>query len=234
VSVAFAFGLAVASAVSGYAGPLVLAGVVVTCQVLAVASWHRAIDAPGGAGGSVVALSTGVGAVALLLAREDARQIAPLTGLLGAATVAVLLHQLARRTRSHVAASMTATGALVVFTLSPALYIPATSMTDGPAVVAVVVLAAAAAHAVDVFGMPWGAATVVALATGAAIGMAGGAATGLSLAHGIGAGLAAAAVAFVVTRWLHTANHPPPWLSAALPICLAAPVAYVAARIGGG
>jgi hypothetical protein len=234
VSFAVAFVLAAAFAVTAYADPLVLAAVVLAAQVLVVADWHRAVGAPGAAGGAGLALAVGVGAVGLLVVRDDASPLAALTGLLGAATVAVLVHQVLRRERTHVTASMSASGALVVVTLCAALYLPAAAAADGSSVVAVVVVSTVAAHAVARLAPPRVAADGLALGAGAVAGAALGAVTGVGPLIGAAAGLAAAVVSHVAARWLHAADHPRPWLHASLPLCLAAPAAYATAKLVGG
>lgn len=233
MSVAFAFILAAATTGAGYAGPLVLLGVVLTMQALMVARWHRAVGAPGAMGGAPLAFAVGAAALALLWAEVGPSPLVPLTGLLGAAAVAVLLHQLVRRTRTRVVASMTATATLVVFTVLAALYLPAREEAQGPETIALVTFAAVAAHAVSLVRLRKPVAAVSALAAGAVAGAAGGAASGLGVGAAALVGLTTGAVAHAAAAQLSDSGDAPPWLVATLPICLAAPVAYLASRLMG-
>lgn len=234
MSVVVAFLLAVAASLAAYVDPLALAAVVVASQAALVLGWHDAVGAPGALGGATLAMVAGVGAVVLVLVRENANPVGSLTGLFGAASVAVLVHQLIRRDRSKVVASMSASGALLLLTLMVALYLPAASSSRGSAVVVVVVLAAAAGHATRAVPVPVAVALAVALCAGAGVGVAAAVLTELQPLSGALTGLAAAAMSGLAARGVQGPHQPVPWLLGALPISLAAPVAYAAVRIIGG
>lgn len=233
MSLAAAVVLAAVMGAAAYAGKAAVLATVVVTQVLLVAAWHRSLDAPGGRGGAALALVAGVGAAGLMTAYPAAESPSAVTGLLGAAVVAVFVHQLARRERSLVMASMSATGALVVCTVLPALYLPALEARRGAEIVAVAALAAAMPRATLVLGAGTVASFAVGLVLGAVTGLAGAAATPLGYTQGVAVGMAAAAAGHVAAAFARSTAAPPS-LSAALPISLAAPVAYTTARLMSG
>ena len=223
--------LAAAVAGAAFAHSALLFVMVLVVQGCLSVSWHRSVSAPGALGGAVLALASGLGAALLLQLRTDARPLGPVTGLLGIATVGVLVHQLFRRNRDRVMASMAATATLVVLTVFAAFHLPARDVATGWQGVALTVLAAAGGHAVGAFALPVLLRAVLVLGVGAAVGTVVSAITWLELSSGLMLGVLAAAAGHLAAVLLARLEHPPIWLSAALPIALAGPVAYAVGSV---
>jgi hypothetical protein len=230
VPVLVSVALAGAIALTGLAGSLPLALAVGLAQATLIATWHRALDVPGFLGGAVLCGLTAL-AVDLLLLREEARPLAPVTGVLALAMVGVLLHQLVRRHRDRVTASMTGTATLAVLTALTAMYVAALGTRGAGALVALVVLAVAAACVAGAAPVPPAVRGLLALAVGAAVGVAIGAGTTPGPGAGLLLGLAAGATAALGTALVRHAARAEWLVAGALPVALGGPVAYVLGRI---
>src|SRR3954451_4572904 len=95
--VAMTAAMAGALALGAYAGSVVLLVAVAGTQAVMVYGWHRALDVPGALGGVILAGAAAGVADVLLVARDDARPLAPVSGVLALAVLGAFLHQLARR-----------------------------------------------------------------------------------------------------------------------------------------
>lgn len=237
--VPFALALALGGGVAGaaYAGPVALLAVVVLAQAALVAGWHlsrHVPDAAPGRGGLFLSLAAGVSVAVLLVVRDGAPALLPATGVLGAAVVALFVHQLLRRDRSHVIVSLGATSTLMVIATLPAVYLPAADGEGAAAVVAVAALAAAAARSADVAMMTAWVWWVFGLLAAAVVGVTGAALTTVSAGEGILVTLASGVASHLASLLSHSVNRPASLLAAALPISVAGPVAYVAGRVLAG
>ncbi len=237
--VALSFVLAAALASGAYVGSVALLLAVALTQGLVVAGWYHAVGAPG-AGGGMLVCTAAAGCGDLLLFRDDARPLGPVTGVLGLTMVGVLLHQLARSPRDEVTASMAATAALASFVVLVSFFLAALQTRHGETrhgadMVAVVAAAVAAARLADLAALmvplPDLARVSLALPLAAVAGLTAGAATegrpGAGLLMGLVAGVAVAAGAAFAGRL----PHPNLLTSGALPVALAGPVAYALGRV---
>jgi hypothetical protein len=230
--VAVTAAMAAALALGAYAGSLVLLLAVVLTQAAVISGWHRSVDVPGLLGGAMLAGAAALTADILLVARDDSRPLDPVAGVLGCAVLGGFVHQLARRdSRVRLTASLTATLALVVLAVLGALYLAARETRGEAALVALVALAVLAARVADVAPLPplhRGAAAVVA---GGAVGLVVATVTDIAAGAGLLLGLAAAVTATAAVQLVGGAGRPA-WLpAAALPLLLAAPVAYILGRL---
>src|SRR3954449_10185304 len=137
--VAMTAAMAGALALGAYAGSVVLLVAVAGTQAVMVYGWHRALDVPGALGGALLAGAAAGVADLFLVVRDDARPLAPLSGVLGLAVIGAFLHQLARRgKRAQLTGSLTATAALAVFAVLAGLYLAALQTRGEAALVALV------------------------------------------------------------------------------------------------
>ena len=229
---ALTLALAAALALGAYAGDVVLLLAVLVVQGLLVSGWHRALDVPGALGGVVLAGAVAVAADVLLLVRDDARPLTPVTGVLGVAVLGALIHQLARRPdRARLTASLTATMTLVALVALAALFLPAAQTRGEAALAALVALAAAVAVAADLLPSVPLVRAAVAVAAGVAVGGLIGALTGLAVGPAVLMGGVGSAVGAAGTALVRREPRPDLATAAAVPLALAGPVAYVLGRI---
>lgn len=254
-----ALGAALVSAVTvgaAYLGRPMLAVALLGVQVVLTLAWFAALDAPGSFGGLIVAAGASVAGDALL-ATEHGSGIGVLTGVIGLAAVATLGHQLLRRRRNRVAESMAATLAAVVLDLGATTLLGLRNTAgEQPAVVVSVLGVGAAlllARAVDLTlrrptVLRWSTRTWLGLLAGlgggcgcglgyAALSGAPAATSGAKLAV-VAAALALAADLAIDLGWRaliqqgserqRAALTP---LAAVLPLAVASPALYVAARV---
>lgn len=231
MSVAYAVALAGALAATAYAGSGALLAWVVVAQVLLVVDWHRAIEVPGAVGGGLLALAAGVASGVAVIRSSTAASLSAATGVLGIASVGVLVHQLLRPDRSRVMASMSATGTLIVLTALTVFYLPVNESDAGSALVAVVAAAVAAAQLVGAFRLPVRAATLAAAGAGAVAGLAAGALADTHVLAALVAGVAAGALSSVADGVAERSARPAPWLAPVLALAFGGPVAHVVARL---
>lgn len=219
-SAMLAIGVAAVTAGASAGGQAALLVAVALVQVLLVVGWFAVLDVPGERGGAAIALAAGLAADIAMLERGAAASVGPLAGVLGLATVAALLHQLARsnagrgprgaaepagsdgrQTAARVTESLTATLSATVFSVLAATLVAERGATHGQTVTVVAVTAAGAATAVSVLtvsvlplrpelGDPL--AAVAGLAVGAGAGaLSGDMDTGYVLAVAVGAAVLA-------------------------------------------
>lgn len=241
---------------AAHAGTPALAGAVFVVQLLLVLAWLAAVGAPGGLGAFGVAAAAAVAADASLLAASGAR-IDDLVGVVGIAMAGAMAHQVGRRHRTGVTLSLAATMSAVMLAVATATFVSLRSGVDGRAAAAVafagVGAAALVARLTDAFlarpaavpggsrGWP-GLLLGVAAAAGAGLLYASGAggidvATGwqvalvagaMGLAADLAVDTAATAVRVAGDQRQRSALAP---AAVFLPLALAAPAAYVTARI---
>jgi hypothetical protein len=221
-----------ALALAAYAGTAPLVLTVLLVQGLLVSGWHHSLAVPGAAGGMVLAGATALAADLLLALRDDTRPLTPVTAVVGLAVVGALVHQLVRRSdRVRVTASLTATVTLAVLVVLAGFYLAALRIDGEAALVLVVALGAVVGRAALELPLSPAVTAVLGVAAGALLGLV------LRSADGLGAGAAAAlggsaaavgVVAQVVLLRVVAADR---LASAALPLALAGPVAYVLGRL---
>jgi hypothetical protein len=225
-------------AAGAVAGPVALGLSVVVLQACLLSGWHQLLRVPGAFGGSVVALGAGIAAVLVLeidaaaSAIDDVGRLAP---VLAFGLIASFGHQVMRRDgRTRVVASLSATAALVVGAVLPALWV-ATLRSAGLAVVllglAGAVIAAVAAAIVPRGGWPLSvvAGAGAALVVGTAAGVRNGTVFDVVL---LSLGAAGPAVIAAHLRGLTgRAARTAPATLAALPCALAALPIWVLARV---
>ncbi len=140
VSAAGTVVLAVAVALSAFAGAVPLALAVLLVQAVLVLAWPRALALPAAVSTVVVAASAAAAADALLVRDVGSRPLEPVAGVLGLVLIAALLAQLARRDgRERLVESLTATVTLGTLAVLPALYLTATTERVGAVAVALTV-----------------------------------------------------------------------------------------------
>lgn len=233
VAASVAAGLAVVLGLAA-AGPIgVLVAAVALVQLLVVARWFAALDVAAAArGGAVVGAAAAIGSDLAVALRDDRRPLGPVTAVLGLAVLAAMGQQLGRRDgRDRLTASMSGTVALVAVGALGSCYLGVQSGRDGSAFIVAAVVAAAVAVVAAVLPGP----EIVAVGIGVAAGVGAGAVVGVLSdlgprvggLVGLGCVLAAAVTAAVARR----AIHPDPLVTAGLPLLLAAPVAFVLARL---
>ena len=233
VAASLAAGLAAALGLAA-AGPVaVLVAAVGLVQVLVAVRWFAALGHRFcGARRGLVGAAAAIGADLAVALREERRPLAPVTAVLGLAMLAAMLHQLVRRDgRDRLTDSLTATVSLAVVGALGSCYLGTQSSRDGAAFVAAGV--AAAAVVVVVAALPGARGGRRRRRTGRRVGA--GVVVGLLSDLGprtggfvgLGCGVAAAVGAAVARR----AARPDPFVTAGLPLLLAAPVAFVLARL---
>ena len=229
---ALTLALAGALALGAHTADVLLLLAVLAVQGLLIFGWHRALDVPGALGGMILSAATALAADVALLVRDDARPLTPVTGVLGVAMLGALVHQLTRRPdRARLTASLTATTMLVVLVALGALYLPAEETRGEAALVALVAAATVAAAGAELLPSTAVVRGAVAVVVGLAVGAVFGGVTGLAMGSALLAGGAAAAVAAAAMAFVRRAERPDLATSAALPLVVAGPVAYVLGRI---
>lgn len=226
----------VAGAATGWA---VLLVAVLLVQGLVVGGWHRSLDVPGAIGGGLVAGAACVAADLVVLVEQDGeRPLAGVPAVLAMAVLGALAHQLARRDgRPRLNASMSATVTLAAFAGLAAAFL-AVETADGGAPLAALAavaggLVVAGTQARRVLRGP-GAADAGAVGLGVLGGLVVAAVTDLDAGTGLAVGLGCAVTAWTGTTLVARTAQPDPGVVAALPIALAAPVAYVLGRVLSG
>ena len=229
---ALTLALGSALALGAYAGDVLLLVAILLLQAILIWGWHSTFDAPGATGGMALAAASSVAADVLLLVRDDARPLTPVTGVLGLAMLGAFVHQLVRRPpRKGLTASLTTTTMLVVLSTVASLFLAAAQTRSGTALVALSSLAAAVAAVVDLIPLPALARAGIAAASGIVLGGVFAALTDLSVGPSLVVGGVAAATAVAMTAFVRRAARPAFTTVAALPVAGAAPFAYVLGRI---
>jgi len=224
VAASVATGLAVALGLAA-AGPVgVLVAAVGLLQVMVAVRWFAALDVTAAArGGALVGAASAIGADLAVALRDDRHPLSSVTAVLGLAMLAAMLHQLSRRDgRDGLTTSLTATVSLAVVATLGSCYLGAQASRDGAAFVAAAVAAAAVVVVAGALPGP------ELLGSGAGLVAAG--VSGVVVGGGI-VGLGCAAAAVVTVAVARRAARPDPVVTGGLPLLLAAPVAFVLARL---
>ncbi|MGZ4614727.1 MAG: hypothetical protein ACXV4A_04135 [Actinomycetes bacterium] len=233
---ALAAALAVSTALAALAPTWVLLLAVALAQGLLVSRWFAALDAPGSTGGMLVAGAAALAADVLVVVRDERHPLAPLAIVLGLTLVAALLMQLLRRDgRPRVTTSIVATTSLAVLAVLGAAHLGADLSRGGAALVVVAALAAGAVTALAAVPLPWRWPTLVrslaGLARAVLVALAVGALSDLGVGTAALVGLACAATAALTGAFTSRLARPEPFVSAALPLLLVGPVAFVLGRL---
>jgi hypothetical protein len=218
----------------GAAGPVaVLVAAVALVQLLVAVRWFDVLDVSAAArGGAVVGAAAAIGADLAVAVRDDRRPLAPVTAVLGLAMLAALFHQLARRDgRDRLTASLAATVALAAVGALGSCYLGAQSSGDGAAFVVAGVAAAAAAVVATALPGPEIVGAGVGLVAGVVVGAVVGGLSDLGPRTGGLVGLGCVVAGAVTAAVARRAARPDPLVTAGLPLLLAAPVAFVLARL---
>lgn len=227
------------------AGRPALAVAVIAVQAVFAVAWcllfSTAVESA-----AIVAIAVVVADVVLL--RTRAATAGSIAGVIGLSVIAVLFHQVARRTSRSVTEVVSITLSAIVIAAAVGLLLPLRELAWGHTVVFTGVVAAAVALAVacllpgpDLAGRLAGLA--IAAAAGVACALPKG---GLSAVEGLYVGLATGITVLVVDRLVDRIPFPAAGrvyaaatvvVAGLVPLMLAAPVAYLAGRIiapGGG
>jgi hypothetical protein len=223
--------------VAAFVGVGALATAVVVLQLAAAASWHDLLRAPGARAGSLIGLASGVAAtVTLALGTSQGP-----SGALSVVAVGGLFLAFGQQLvtgdegRARLTA-LTATAALVVIEVLAASWLSAASVSDGAWVVtAGAVGAVLAVLAVATGGTSsWvvGGGLLVCAGAGALLGVLGPPGLGSTAGAGVAAAAGLAAVCGVqVRRLAGRSARTAPATVAALPLVVAGPATFIAARI---
>lgn len=233
VAALVAAGLAVALGLAA-AGPVaVLVAAVALLQLMVAFRWFLALDLDAAArSGALVGAAAAIGADLTVALRDDRHPLSSVSAVLGLAMLAALVHQLVRRDgRDRLTASLTATVSLAVVGTLGSCYLGAQSGRDGAAFVAAAVAAAAVVMVAAALPIPEVLGSGAGLVAGVAAGGVVGVLTDLGPRTGGIVGLACAAGAVVTAAVARRAAHPEPVVTGGLPLLLAAPVAFVLARL---
>jgi hypothetical protein len=233
VAASVAAGLAVAIGLAA-AGPVaVLVAALGLLQAVVALRWFAALDVAAAArSGAFVGAAAAIGADLAVAVRDDRHPLAPVTAVLGLAMLAALLHQLVRRDgRDRLTASLTATVSLAVVGALGSCYLGTQSSRDGSAFVAAGVAAAAVVVVAAVLPGPELLGSGAGLVAGVASGVVVGVLTDLGPRTGGIVGLGCSAAAVVTVAVARRAARPDPVVTGGLPLLLAAPVAFVLARL---
>lgn len=230
-SVAAGFAVALGLAAAGPVALLVAA--VALLQVLVAFRWFAALEVDAAArSGALVGAAAAIGADLAVALRNDRHPLSSVTAVLGLAMLAAMLHQLIRRDgRDRLTASLTATVSLAVVGTLGSCYLGAQLSRDGAAFVAAAVAAAAFVVVAAALPGPELLGSVVGLVAGVASGVVVGLLTDLGPRTGGIVGLGCAAAAVVTVAVARRAARPDPVVTGGLPLLLAAPVAFVLARL---
>ena len=233
VAASVAAGLAAVLGIAA-AGPVgVLVAAIGLLQLLVAARWFAALGVSAAArGGAFVGAAAAIGADLAVALRDERHPLAPVTAVLGLAMLAAMLHQLVRRDgRDHLTDSLTATVSLAVVGSLGACYLGAASSRDGTAFVVAGVAGAALAVVAAALPGPEPLVAGAGLLAGAAAGVVVGVLSDLGPRTGGLVGLCCAVAAAVSVAVARRAARPDPFVTAGLPLLLAAPVAFVLARL---
>jgi hypothetical protein len=236
VTAALAAGLAALLVLGGVTDPWVLLPAVALTQVLLAVAWFPALRATGPTGGRLVVLAAAVAADLAVLAADETRPMEHVAPVLAVALLAALVHQLVRRDgRGGLTTSLTATGAAAVFVCLGSAWLALDMSREGSGLLVLGAVAAAAPAVVDLansrLGRPrWARAVGAAAVTGVAA-AAVAETTEVSLPVALAAGAGAVVAARLAVLFADRAPVPHPWLPAALPPVLVAPVVYLLGRL---
>ena len=229
---ALTLALAAALVAGAYAGEVVLLVAVLAVQGLLISRWHSALAVPGAIGGIALAAAAAIATDATLVVRDDPEPLSPVAGILAVAMLGTIVHQLARRPdRTRLTPSLTATGTLVVLVVLSSLFLPAGGTGAEAALVAVAALAAALPALTELAPLSPLARSAVAVAGGALVGLVFALLTDLTVGAGLLVGVVAAAVAAASIAFVRRVRAPRLTTAGAMPVAVAAPVAYVLSRI---
>jgi hypothetical protein len=233
VAACVAAGLALVLGLSAAGPTAVLVAAVALLQVLVALRWFAVLDIDAAArGGAIVGAVAAISADLAVALRDDRHPLAPVTAVLGLSMLAALVHQLIRRDgRARLTASLSATVALAAVGALGTGYLGAQSSREGTAFVAAALAAAAVAVVATAVPGPVVAGAAAALVGGVASGVVVGLVSDLGARTGGLVGLGATIAAGVGATFARRAASPDPLVTAGLPLLLAAPVAYVLARL---
>jgi hypothetical protein len=225
----------VALAVAAAGGEPAVLLVAAVLQLGLIAGWHRALGVSAAWGGILVGAIVATAADITVMV-VDTESLAPLPAVVGATFLLAAVQQLARWDDRHgLVASMGATVALGVWVTALAAWPLLLRSPNGADWAAAAALAAGAASLARLIPRPTAAAaTVVALGLGVGSGTA--AALGVPVSGGAVVGAAAAMPVLVLHLVEHQDSRLAPrfwYVAAAWPFALAAPLAYLAARVVG-
>jgi hypothetical protein len=233
VAALVAAGLAVAIGLAA-AGPVaVLVAALALLQVVVAVRWFATLDiAPAARSGALVGAAAAIGADLAVALRDDRHPLAPVTAVLGLAMLVSVLHQLVRRDgRDRLTASLTATVSLAVVGALGSCYLGTQASRDGWAFVAAGVAAAAVAVVAAALPGPEILGSGAGLVAGSASAVVVGLLSDLGVRSGGIVGIGCAAAAVVAIAVARRAARPDPVVAGGLPLLLAAPVAFVLARL---
>jgi hypothetical protein len=222
-------------AVGAAAGRLPFAAALVVVQAVLAVGWYRLAPVPSHRGSLGLTLASAAAADAALLAQGRAITVGPLAVVLGFTLIATMIHEVFRRDRAYVIASIAATTTGCTLVVLAAALLAERAAPGGRSVLITGMAAVAAGAVVSSIPMP----PTVSVVTGALAGLGAGGEVGRTfdelglgrgLILGIVAGLFAATAGYVVAAARSSRRAV---LSAAvmLPIAFAAPAIYVVGRI---
>lgn len=240
---ALALLLALASLCGGAASAIV-AVVAVALVLLVAAGWPVLLELPSALGTRIVMAATGlVGVLAALSPPAALSPMASIASVCALGVFASFVHQMLRRRRSELTASLTGTVAGVVLTGLVGCWVQAVRAveTDGASLAAVTACAVALAAALVVLEAPLpaplaaGGAVVVATAVALLVLVTGpgGASALLAIAAGAMSGVAAAASHRLLASLLVARDPLPSLAVAATPVATAGVIVLLAARLLG-
>ena len=223
-------------------GSIPLALAVAVVQIAVASGWHDLVGAAGAVAGSLTGLSVGLVATALLAASWGGRDIdvGKLAPLAAAGLVAtVVLGLLSERQGRSRLDSLTATAALILVEVLAACWLSAGAISSGTLIVGLGVVGCAVGFVAVVLGGTAWWTVLLALAVASFLGGVGAQLGSSPVSSSIGAGIAAVAcLAGVcggqVRRVAGRSARLAPATVAALPLALAGPATYAAARILAG
>jgi hypothetical protein len=233
VAASVAVGLAAVLGIAA-AGPVgVLVAAIGLLQLLVAARWFVALDVSAAVrGGTLVGAAAAIGADVAVALRDERHPLAPVTAVLGLAMLAAMVHQLVRRDgREHLTDSLTATVSLAVVGALGGCYLGAQSSRDGTAFVVAGAAAATLAVVAAALPGPEALSAGVGLVAGAGAGVVVGLLSDLGPSTGGIVGLCCVVAGAVTVAVARRAARPDPFVTAGLPLLLAAPVAFVLARL---
>jgi hypothetical protein len=228
IAAGIAVGLALVLGLAA-AGPVgVLVAAIALVQVLVALRWFAVLDIDAAArGGAIVGAAAAIGADLAVALRDDRRPLSPVTAVLGLAMLAALIQQLVRRDgRDRLTASLSATVSLAAVGTLGSAYLGTQSSREGAAFVATAV----AVVTTIVPGPPVIGATL-GLVAGVVAGAVVGVLSDLGARTGGLVGLGCTVAAGVAVVFARRAASPDPLVTAGLPLLVAAPVAYLLARL---
>lgn len=237
MTAALAVLLAAGLVIGGLTADPVLVLAVALVQGAFAVRWFAALQVLGARAGVGLVIAAGIAADFTVLVGDDARPMGWVPAVLGVGLLGALAIQLFRRDgRADLTASLVATGSALVIVAAAVGWLGLETVDDGLVLVASV--AAASVPVLDAAGRAGEASrwlaylTAFLLAGVAALAVA--AASDLGVWPALGCAAAAAVAARVSAVLAARVAAPVPPLSASLPLVLAAPAAYVVARVLGG